>query len=105
MASHFISSMRLIILRQHINRTHIPLRCVNCKIEMGSLKAIAKHLNVPPDQRCEQRPDSDDDRIAYNLWQTLYQSSQLTGKSVEEKWTMMYQALFPGDTRVPSPCE
>jgi hypothetical protein len=93
-------------LKDHLKRDHQqPLRCVRCWLEMPSEPARLEHLQQ--DSRCERIPEPHDERIHPHVLKQLNfkKAPYATAKSVEEKWGLLFKALFPGEPEVPSPCK
>jgi hypothetical protein len=67
---------------------------------------LEAHLRVRAEDLCEILPEPADDRISQVRWTELRSKApDYRNNTVEEKWTSLYKALFPGDERVPSPCK
>jgi hypothetical protein len=91
-------------LKDHIKRVHTqPLRCPRCWLEMKSDDANSEHIRQ--DERCEIRPEPQEDRIRPQLLKKLNfkKAPYSNARSVEEKWKMMFKILFPKDEIIPSP--
>jgi hypothetical protein len=92
-------------LRQHLKRVHTrPLRCYRCQIEVGSESDLVKHLREV--RGCLVRDELKDDRISHEVWARIDSKRAGCGRSsVEAKWISLFQAIFPDDKDIPSPCE
>jgi hypothetical protein len=93
-------------LKDHIKRVHTqPLRCSRCWLEMRSEDAYSEHLQR--EEACTRKAEPQDDRIRPQVLKRLdfKKSPYMRARNVEEKWNMMFSALFPDDTDIPSPCK
>ncbi|KAH7069847.1 hypothetical protein BKA63DRAFT_569450 [Paraphoma chrysanthemicola] len=93
-------------LKDHIKRVHTqPLRCSRCWLEMRSEDTYSEHLQQ--EEACTKNGEPQDDRIRPQMLKRLdFKKSPYTkARNVEEKWNMMFSAIFPDDTVVPSPFE
>lgn len=93
-------------LKFHLKRVHTqPLRCPCCQAEMKSRSLLKEHLRSS--ERCEVLPEPDDDRISQEQWERIDSAKEYatSSKSVEEKYTQLYQALFGTAVDLPSPCK
>jgi hypothetical protein len=71
---------------------------------MKSEPALSEHLEQ---EDCEKSPRLKDDRITTQLLTRLNfkKAPYSNATSVEEKWKIMFKALFPDDCNIPSPCK
>ncbi|KAH7074143.1 hypothetical protein FB567DRAFT_583720 [Paraphoma chrysanthemicola] len=93
-------------LKDHIKRVHTqPLRCSRCWLEMRSEDTYSQHLQQ--EEACVKNAEPQDDRIRPQLLKRLdFKKSPYTkARNAEEKWSMMFSAIFPDDAVVPSPFE
>lgn len=93
-------------LKDHIKRVHTqPLRCSRCWLHMKSEEAYSDHLQQ--EIICEKKAEPQEDRIRPQTLKRLdfKKAPYANAKNVEEKWTMMFNVLFPKDTNIPSPCK
>ncbi|KAF2106188.1 hypothetical protein BDV96DRAFT_337079 [Lophiotrema nucula] len=93
-------------LRHHLKRDHTqPLRCPRCREEMKSLQDCDDHLRQTV--LCDNRPQPIDDRLTAVQWDAISsrRGSMRSLQTLEEKWKALYQMIFPGESRIPSPCE
>jgi hypothetical protein len=93
-------------LKDHIKRVHTQkLRCPRCWLEMDSEEACDEHLR----QKiiCQRGPEPKEDGIRPQLLRRLdfKKAPYSNARNVEEKWKMLFSALFSSDSTIPSPCE
>lgn len=51
---------------------------------------------------CEILPEPEDDRISSEKWSLI---EERRGGEIEEKWTFLFETLFPNEKIKPSPCK
>ncbi|KAF2109567.1 hypothetical protein BDV96DRAFT_669759 [Lophiotrema nucula] len=91
-------------LKQHLKRIHIQSsRCPRCQIELKTQGDLYVHLRTG--QVCEKRDKIDDGRLSQQEWQQIEsrKPSDYHLKAKEEKWALLYHALFPYRKSAPSP--
>jgi hypothetical protein len=94
-------------LKDHIKRVHTrsQVQCPRCWVGFTSVEARDKHLQA--EARCEYVPEPQDDQIRpeflkerLNFKKKPYSDAQ----SNEEKWKLMFKAIFGEQCNIPSPC-
>jgi zinc finger protein CreA/MIG len=92
-------------LRQHLKRVHTqPRRCHRCQTEICSEQDLARHLRKA--EACQIKSKPEDDRISHEKWASIETSKSCSGRlGIEQKWQMLYAAIFPEDKEIPCPCE
>jgi hypothetical protein len=81
-----------------------PRRCYRCQEEMDSEASLAEHMRQS--KGCDMQPPVSDTRISREIWANL-DALKSGGRRlrVEQKWKLLYEAIFPDDETIPSPCK
>jgi hypothetical protein len=92
-------------LKQHLKRVHTqPLRCYRCQTEMCSGQDMARHLRKA--EACQIKAEPEDDRISHERWAVIEAPRSCSGRlGIEQKWQLLYAAVFPDDNEIPCPCK
>jgi len=63
-------------------------------------------LHIRSERPCELRDEPADDRLAPEDWERITAKAVICRQTnVEEKWKLLFKAIFPGDRKVPPPCK
>ena len=91
--------------REHIYRVHISsLECPRCYTNFTTKAALDEHQRARV--TCELREQQPGENITKEQEELLRKRSKNDcSQGEEDKWTEVYQILFPGDPEVPSPCQ
>ena len=94
--------------REHIYRAHrLPPQCQRCYLRFESMDDLREHSRSR--DACPLRPPPANAPVGINDHQEtqLKRRALFSGLTEVEKWTKMYQILFPDEveTIIPNPCE
>ena len=94
--------------REHIYRAHrLPPQCQRCYLRFESVSELGEHARSR--DACPLRPPPANTPVGINEHQEmqLKRRTLFSGLTEVEKWTKVYQILFPDEdeSMIPPPCE
>lgn len=97
-----IGLKRIVDVRQHINRHHMPIRCPKCRAMFGSKNEKDAHVRQ---RQCKKADGDASNEMNEGDWDKIAMRGQAErGKNAEERrWYKIWEILFPQDPHPESP--